>query len=419
MIHMAWHRLESLLHEHSTVWLALSGGIDSVVLLDLLMQHSPSTLRQRVKALHVHHGLSPHADQWLEHCQSLCAHYGVELTCEHVQVSTTGSLEEQARQQRYQVFERHMKAGDVLLQGHHANDQAETLLFRLERGCGWRGIQGIPEMRVLGPAHILRPLLQTSREEIECYAQAQDLVWVEDESNQDPQYRRNFLRHQVLAPWQRSTPRVAKQIAHNVSRLQADSRVLERLLREALNEFVACDGGLLLASVPTAERGFWLEQYLHQNGVNVTQPQCLALETMFFSDREKRPEYQSGAVRLARFENVLYVLPPSEPVIAQSLQGGTWLERTFDRLYCDQDVTIKGRPEGLSLRLSNGRHRPLKKWLQDQKIPSWWREQLPYVFAGEKLIAVGDLWVHPDWSGLLIWHRNGRLVWPDNAPKTP
>lgn len=412
MVNIAWHRLENLLDEQSNVWLALSGGMDSVVLLHLLVHQAPDSVKQRVKALHVHHGLSQNADAWLAHCQALCQEYGVPFVFEHVQVTDKKSLEEQARQQRYQVFERYLQAGDVLLQGHHANDQAETLLFRLERGCGWRGIQGIPEHRALGKALVVRPLLQTLRTEIESYALEHQLSWVEDESNQDLHFRRNFLRHKVLAPWQESSPAVAKQIAHSMARLQDEKPVLERLVAEALNDYLAPDGGLQLLNLPTSERGFWLENYLHQQGLSVTQQQRHALETMFFSDRKKRPEFRQGESRLVRFNDVLYVLPNAEAVGSQRLEAGQWLERQFDRLYCDQTVTVAGRPEGQLLRLPNGRHRPLKKWLQDQKVPSWWREQLPYVYAGEALVAIGDLWRHPDWSGQLVWQPKGTLVWP-------
>lgn len=414
MISIDWQRLESLLGEQGRVWLALSGGMDSMVLLHLLRHQAPESMYPRLAALHVHHGLSEHADVWQQHCQHVCAALDVPFFSERVQIDQIGSIEDQARQKRYQVFESHLRVGDVLLQGHHANDQAETLLFRLERGCGWRGIQGIPETRTLGLATIYRPLLKTPRSMIEAYAEQHQLCWVEDESNQDVRFRRNFLRHQVLAPWQENTPNIAKQIAQSVERIQTESRVLERLLEEALVTFIREDGGLLLSMLPESERGFWLSSFLSQLDISLTQQQQAALVDMFFSAQDKQPEYKGRDYRLVRFKEVMYVLPKEQEVVEQALCAGVWLDRAFDRLYCDHDVTVRPRPDNTQLRLANGKHRPLKKWLQDQQVPSWWREQLPYIFANGELVAIGDLWRHPDWSGQVIWQRNGHLVWPSN-----
>ena len=418
MITIDWQQLERLLGEQGKVWLALSGGMDSMVLLHILTHQAPVAIRQRLTALHVHHGLSEHADHWLSHCQTTCKVYEVPFYFERIQIDQTGSIEEQARQKRYQVFANHLQAGDVLLQGHHANDQAETVLFRLERGCGWRGIQGIPACRRIGDAHVFRPLLKTSRAMIEAYAKTYQLEWVEDESNLELQFRRNFLRHQVLAPWQANNADIAKQVAQSVERIQAESSVLERLLVETLAGFINRDGGLRLSLLPEPERGFWLSAFLNQQGISVTQQQQRSLVDMFFSSQDKQPEYIRHHYRLVRFKAAMYVLPKDQRAVEQALVAGTWIEREFDRVYCDQDVQLKPRPEGVQLCLPNGKHRPLKKFLQDQQVPSWWRELLPYVFAKGELVAIGGLWQHPDWSGQVIWQRNDRLPWPSDPSST-
>lgn len=412
MITIDWQRLESLLGEQGKVWLALSGGMDSMVLLYLLRYQAPTSVRQRLAALHVHHGLSPNADTWLKHCQTVCKAYDVPFYCERVQIDQAGSIEDQARQKRYQVFESYLQTGDVLVQGHHANDQAETLLFRLERGCGWRGVQGIPEIRSLGLAKIFRPLLRASRAEVEAYAEQHRLSWVEDESNQNVRFRRNFLRHNVLAPWQENTPNIAKQIAQSVERIQAESRVLERLLKQNLAAFINSEGGLLLSALPETEQGVWLSAFLNQQGISLTQAQQAALVTMFFSPQDKQPEYRGRDYRLVRFKGVMYVLPQEQVVSEQTITAGNWLERSFDRIYCDQVAVVKSRPDNTVICLSSGKHRPLKKWLQDQQVPSWWRDQLPYLFVNDELVAIGDLWQHPQWFGQVIWKRNDLLPWP-------
>jgi tRNA(Ile)-lysidine synthase len=173
----------------------LSGGCDSVVLLHLL---AALGLGDRLQAVHVHHGLSANADRWAGFCADYCRRLGVGFVLEQVTIDRSSGLglEAAARAARYEVFAR--RAGDVLLLGHHRGDQAETLLFNLLRGAGVAGAAAIPAERRQQRQRILRPLLDVSRDEIEAYARAHRLAWVDDESNCDTGLTRNFLRHQVL-----------------------------------------------------------------------------------------------------------------------------------------------------------------------------------------------------------------------------
>lgn len=177
------------------LWVALSGGRDSVVLLHLLAQ---AGWEGRVGAIHVHHGLSPRADAWRTFCQALCTQLGIPLQVRPVQVARHSGqgLEAAARAARYQAFAE-LGTGCLLL-GHHAGDQAETVLFNLLRGAGVAGAAGMPLERQLGTLRLLRPLLAVARQEIAAYARRHDLTWVEDESNANPGFSRNFLRHEVL-----------------------------------------------------------------------------------------------------------------------------------------------------------------------------------------------------------------------------
>lgn len=178
-----------------TVSVGLSGGCDSVVLLHLL---SRLNLGGRLSALHVHHGLSPNADYWATFCASYCADLGVPLAVFRVAVDADSGLglEAAARQARYAVFSQ--EAGNCLLLGHHRGDQAETMLFNLLRGAGVNGAAGMRPERMLGEIRLLRPLLDTPRGEIEAYAREAGLNWIEDESNDNTRFSRNFLRHEVM-----------------------------------------------------------------------------------------------------------------------------------------------------------------------------------------------------------------------------
>jgi tRNA(Ile)-lysidine synthase len=173
----------------------LSGGCDSVVLLHVL---AGLGLGERIQVAHVHHGLSPHADRWAAFCADYCRDLGVPFALERVTVDRSSGLglEAAARVARYEAFSR--CAGNVLLLGHHQGDQAETLLFNLLRGAGVAGAAAIPRERRHQHLRILRPMLAVARQEIEAYARAHGLAWIDDESNSDTGLTRNFLRHAVL-----------------------------------------------------------------------------------------------------------------------------------------------------------------------------------------------------------------------------
>lgn len=177
---------------------AFSGGLDSTVLLHLLVSLSRRMPLPPIRALHIQHGLQAAAEAWPEHCRQVCTALGVPLRVRHVQVQPGASVERAARDARYGAFVEELVTGELLLTAQHRDDQAETLLFRLLRGAGVRGLAGMPASRPLGAGQLLRPLLAASRAELQAYADAHQLHWVEDPSNGDVQYSRNYLRQQVL-----------------------------------------------------------------------------------------------------------------------------------------------------------------------------------------------------------------------------
>lgn len=205
--------------EGQSVVTGFSGGLDSTVLL-----HAACRLADdaglTLLALHVHHGLSASADSWLRFCESLCKEWAVPLAVQRVNVplGSGEGLEAAARRSRHKVFAGH--PADWVLLAHHADDQAETVLHNLLRGAGVRGAAGIPEAR----GRILRPLLGLARDELQRYAISQGLTWIEDESNADRRYTRNFLRHSVLPLLSARFPRAGEQLAAAARRFnEADS----------------------------------------------------------------------------------------------------------------------------------------------------------------------------------------------------
>jgi tRNA(Ile)-lysidine synthase len=204
----------------------LSGGCDSVVLLHIVTHLAG---RGPLRAIHVHHGLSANADAWSAFCAEFCAGLGVDLDVSRVVVDRSGGegIEAAARVARYQAFAD--LDVDGLLLGHHRGDQAETLLFNLLRGTGVVGAAAIPVERRQGGLPILRPLLDVSREEIEAYARAHRLRWIDDESNADTALSRNFLRHEVFPLLAERFPGVERNLAQAALYFGEAAELLDQL----------------------------------------------------------------------------------------------------------------------------------------------------------------------------------------------
>jgi len=406
------------------IYLGLSGGVDSVVLLHVLVNAGFS---RRIRALHVHHGLSENANDWFDYCQALCLEYQVKFDGLKVTLDTRKhSIEEAARIARYDFFESKLSEKAYLLLAHHAGDQAETLVFRLLRGTGGKGLAGMPEERTLGRGLLYRPLLSFTKTSLIEYAKMHSLQWVEDESNQNEIYTRNYIRHRIIPKLQAFEPDAEHRIEQAARRLAFDYRMLASMSQEKLSGWQAQDLSLKLdeiALLDQEQRVFWLRQYLAQFSLSLTQAQMLAVDSSFFTVKDKQPCFYHKSARLMRYQNRLYVLPLERLTQDVSLKNSQTIERDFDSYSLAfaensaheiSDFSLRCKPEAQVLTLSSGHSRKLKKWFNDEQIPVWWRDQLPYLFYQDKLVAIGDIWIDPNWQSLIQikWLPNSVLTWP-------
>ena len=234
----------SQLPEYSRLWVAFSGGLDSTLLLQAASACHPS-----VTALHINHQLQPNHQQTEQFCRDVCEQLGVELSVARVDVPVgargAGGLEDAARTARYEVFHNTLNQGDILLMAHHADDQAETVLFRLLRGSGVSGLAGMPKTRPLGKGTLYRPWLGVSRDRLEQVATKLGVRWVEDPSNQSRQFDRNYLRHSVLPGLKDRWPGLLKRVAHS-ARSCAESDQLNQRLAELQWQTCSDSGRLVI-----------------------------------------------------------------------------------------------------------------------------------------------------------------------------
>ncbi len=393
-------------------FVACSGGLDSVVLLDLLLRWREGRRDlPPLYVLHVDHGLQAASSEWAEHCRALCEELGVPIRVLVAQVQAQGGgLEEAAREARYALLEAQLQGGDILFTGHHLDDQVETFFLRLMRGAGLQGLAAMPAERALGAGRLLRPLLSFSREQLEAYARSQGLRWVEDPSNADASLDRNYLRREVLPLLEARWPAYRQTVARASGHLAAAQVELARGLPRMETLSGACgDPGLALACLGGDQAGNILRAWLRS--LHLPAPDAAAqaefLRQLREGEANSAPMLDTGAYRLQRYRDAIYLLPEAaEP------PPGAWFLGPGDAPLAVPGVgLLQLRPaargfllaagEALELRWRSGgeRCRPagragaagLKQLLQEAGIPPWWRNRVPMLYLEEELLAIGGI----------------------------
>jgi len=392
----------------------LSGGLDSVVLLDCLRRAAPR-LGFRLRALHVHHGLSPNADAWEAFCRALCGRWGLPLDTERVRVEpdSGGGIEAPAREARYAAFAG--SGADWIALAHQRDDQAETLLFNLLRGCGVRGAAAMPVVRALdrggASSRLLRPLLDVPRCDIEAHARAQRLEWIEDESNLDPRPSRNYLRREVLPVLRARFPGVDAALARAAGHFAEAQDLLDGIAERDRTE-VADEGRILLARFARLDRGRatnLLRLVLREAGVRA--PDARRFDDLTGQLRRWKP---GGGLRfvidgrcLQAWRGRLYIEPARAAAPApiawngqrELAWAGGWLsfapatgEGVGARALEGAAVEVRARAGGERLRPQAGRpSRSLKALAQAAGIPPWQRPRMPLVWVNDALAWVAGI----------------------------
>lgn len=412
-------QLRNYLKDHRQIKnlvVAYSGGLDSTVLLHSVavwLQGASEYSHLKLSALHVNHQLSDNAAQWQESCAQQCASLAVPITSAVVDLADfQGSLEDKARQARYQVFSRHLGGDDLLLMAHHQNDQVETLLFNIFRGNGLDGLLGMPAERSLGDGFLLRPFLQTSHASLLAYATAQQLTWVEDESNADVQFDRNFLRHQVI-------PLLGQRFVSlnsSLKLLHQDARVsyglarqqLDALLQVLLDHKNSLDLALLLAHEPELQHAL-VRQWLKRQDIQLPSRKSIVslLQQLQGLAEDKTPQLQLRDSSLQRYQQRLYVVPmpltiPVKQRFSLLLLDGEVLEfehgtlKVLSGLPGEANLLAQGDTVEVGFRhggercvlTQHGQHKSLKKMFQQWAVPPWLRPGWPLLFQDSLVIAV-------------------------------
>ncbi len=382
------------------VLVGFSGGIDSTALL--LAAHAVTTAHYpdiKVQALHVNHGLQTAAKAWQIHCEQVCA--SLHVTC-HVlaaEVSSVGNVEANARNARYQLFAEHVGPNDLLLLGHHQQDQTETILYRLFQG---RGLMPMRNQGRVGEGQFARPLLALAQSELGNYVRQHGLTWIEDHSNADTQLARNFLRHEIVPLLQTRWQHLHRAIERVVSN---QAGITEALLHEVAKYPDAVPLSALPSSPPA--RLAWLRAYLHSRQVYTLADRALAE----FSEQLKGVSLAhlscSAETSLYGYAHNLHFVREFADTLPTHLRLRLGQTVTLARGQLALVETDSSAPLAFSypgpLRVgfrqggerlgagAAGSGRSVKQIFNEAKVPPWRRSDYPLLFAGDQLVCVPGL----------------------------
>ena len=395
---------------------ALSGGVDSIVLLHALSQLQKQ-LKLKLNAIHIHHDLSPNADDWLTFCHKECKKLSIPIKSEKINIKQDlpMGIEAAARKSRYQVLEIYRKG--ILALGHHQNDQAETLMLQLFRGSGLSGLAAMPTFD--RERFIWRPLLRIKREIIEDYAKENNLVFIEDESNNNLQFERNFLRKEILPLIKSRYPDIINTISRSSENIAEGLNLHKAIAKEDANLYFSKNKerlSLTMLKVLEKERvvnliRWWLDinkqlmpskktmSELYRQIKDVKKDALLNIDiSELISIKAYRDELFLVEKKIKidpyeliwRGEEVVELPGNSKLIFKRSVGAGFSLSKIASKT-----LTIQNRNGGESFKPKNNQPtRTLKYLLQTSNIPPWKRQLMPLVFSENELVAVPDFGVH-------------------------
>lgn len=428
--------LEQQLAGRQKLLVAFSGGLDSTVLLHqlILLRRKRSDLQ--IRALHVNHGLSAHADHWATHCFAFCEHWNVPFTVVKIQVKRRGQgLEAAARDGRYETFLKHLQSQETLVTAHHKDDQCETVLLALKRGSGPAGLAAMPSKLSLGKYTLLRPLLSFRRETLEAWARDHELHWIDDESNQDVAYDRNFIRQKILPLLHARWPHFSDSVVRSALLCGEQEQLLDECLSDLLDKLVLPDGSMVVQSFSEMSdvcRSALLRRWISkQHGKMPSHRviQCLCKEVIFARD-DATPCLRLDNKEIRRYRERLYLIPFLPPIPDNKfLWDRPWaplcLPGNLGKLSLDPNGTKLRPPESHErvnvrfhlqgkVRLAGRQgQRSVKKIWQEYAVPPWKRDRTPLIFYNDTFIAAPGLFVSQE--GAADPTSGMKILWSDQA----
>lgn len=414
--------------------ISYSGGLDSTVLLDTVAKIKGEIPQIQLRAIHINHNLHDFSQEWSKHCTKICQKYRIPLIIENININQkNGNLEERLRIKRYQIIWNHLLLNEVLLTGHHINDQCETFILSLKRGSGPTGLSGMSSQSFLGNKKIIRPFLNKTKKELEHWAKSKKLQWIEDFSNSNIEHDRNFIRHKIIPSLEKRWPFFLKNCIRSSNICREETDILNHLLHEKITDLIQFDDSLNIKNFIRIKKkiGIALIRYwiLLQKikTPSYKSIQCI-YHQMVYSRIDAKPKIILKKHEIRRYKKSIFlikkqtnlintilfwhkkketiVLPNNLGNLQQNNQGITLPAPKKNEL-----INIRFQYEGYVLILGRDKKRKIKKIWQEKNIPPWIRNQIPLLFYNNTFISALGIFV------INIKNRNNevwKISWSNN-----
>ena len=366
--------------------IALSGGIDSVVLLHFLNSHYPGNIR----AVHINHNLSKHSKDWSLFCKELCHKQGVEFKSIDINLKTSSNVEENARKKRYNSLKSDLSKNEVLCTAHHQEDQSETFLLQLFRGSGVAGLASMPKMKSFADAFLYRPFLNISKQLIVDYATKYNLDWVEDDSNKNLNFKRNLLRLEFIPKLESGFEGVIKNISRSAYHQSEALKLINDLAKIDIEKFNLVINHkiqvLPLTELPERRVANVLRYYIAQRGFLMPSNKVLTeLISVLRAKDDAKVILKWHLYEVRRYDNELYFFDGEPDRSNEDCP-------LFNKLKDQTNFTIRFRQDGQRVRLKGKKHSSsLKKILQSANIPPWERDKLRMYYINDTLVGMESI----------------------------
>ena len=366
--------------------IALSGGIDSVVLLHFLNSHYPGNIR----AVHINHNLSKHSKDWSLFCKELCHKQGIEFKSIDINIKTSSNVEENARKKRYNSLKSELSKNEVLCTAHHQEDQSETFLLQLFRGSGVAGLASMPKMKSFADSFLYRPFLNISKQLIVDYATKYNLDWVEDDSNNNLNFKRNLLRLEFIPKLESGFEGVIKNISRSAYHQSEALKLINDLAEIDIEKFNLVINHkiqvLPLIQLPERRVANVLRYYIAQRGFLMPSNKVLTeLISVLRAKDDAKVILKWHLYEVRRYDNELYFFDGEPDRSNEDCP-------LFNKLKDQTNFTIRFRQDGQRVRLKGKKHSSsLKKILQSANIPPWERDKLRMYYINDTLVGMESI----------------------------
>ncbi|PPI88686.1 tRNA lysidine(34) synthetase TilS [Candidatus Pantoea edessiphila] len=437
---MFFNKVDSLLYNNSRVVIAFSGGLDSTALLHYLSIWHKVHPQSNLRAIHINHGLNINANSWASHCRKLCLKWKINCSILKIKIKNTNKkgIEATARKERYKALISSLYPEEILLTAHHLDDQCETFLLAIKRGSGPLGLGAIYPLIIIGNNKILRPFLEYPRKLIKSYAKKYHLNWIEDESNYNIDFDRNFLRNLILPKIIAKWPNFIETTTRTSLLCRKQELLIDELLLDQLENLISKDGSLYflpLLKMSDIKVYALLRRWIAKQGS--LMPSYNKLKVIYYeiilSRKDAQPRLKLGSYEIRRFRNYLYILPinkslknitinwknlNTELVLPQNLGllKANYNNKLIRLPIYNEYVTIQFYANGSCHLVGRKNKYKIKKIWQEFNIPPWNRHRIPLIYYNQILICAVNLFITVD--GTVLNDNNGwQVIWDQNKDK--